>query len=332
MSAYRVFDLFCGTGGFSKGFENDGRFAVAFGIDSLRVAADTFRLNHPGAFAVAGDIRAIPPAEIANRLAVGRGEVDVIIGGPPCQGFSSIRPHRSSNSEDARNSLFHDFAAYVDFFRPPVFVLENVIGLATFGDGRTIEAMQERFGALGYTTDWRILNAAHFGIPQKRERLVMLGAERGLPLSFPTSTHFCNLDTIGHRDKQRLLVPDLFTVGSAPLAPAVTVADAIDDLPPIRSGERTIAYGRPPRTAYQTARRQRSHHLMLHDSTAHSARMLEIIRHSGPNISHIPPTSSRAVSVPATRASPGMNHPSPLPLTSSTLHPTAASIPRWTAP
>lgn len=288
MNSYRVLDLFCGTGGFSKGFEHEGNYQVVFGIDLLKAAADTFRLNHPDALTICGDIRDVAPEKVSDRMDLRRGEIDVIIGGPPCQGFSSIRPHRSSSREDVRNSLFNEFITYVDYFRPPLFVLENVVGLATFDLGQPLELMQEGFKKLGYVTDWRILNAAHYGVPQKRERLILLGAEPGLRPSFPTPSHFCTLDTIGFREKQRMLIPDLFTVGAAPLRPAVTVAEAIDDLPLVMSGETAVEYTDRPFTSYQADRRARSDKLTLHSSTAHSQRMLEIIQHSGPNISSIP--------------------------------------------
>lgn len=291
MRAFRVMDLFCGTGGFSKGFENEGHFEVVFGIDLLRVAIETFRLNHPNALGVASDIRSIQPPKVSHWLDIRCGDIDVIIGGPPCQGFSSIRPHRSSSAEDPRNSLFQNFATYVAYFRPKVFVLENVVGLATYGNGDTLDRMQETLERFGYSVDWRIINAAHFGVPQKRERLIMLGAEPGIDLSFPDPTHECYSDTIGIREKKRMLLPrrrTLFDVDTPVLRPAITVADAIGDLPCLESGHATHAYTRPPQTEYQRERRARCTALTLHTSTAHTPKMLEIIRHSGPNISSIP--------------------------------------------
>ncbi|HEX5504450.1 MAG TPA: DNA cytosine methyltransferase [Thermomicrobiales bacterium] len=291
MGTLRALDLFCGTGGFSKGFEDEGHFQVAFGLDLLPVAIRTFRLNHPAALAGAGDIRAVRPADVAARLGARPGDVDVIIGGPPCQGFSSIRPHRSAAHDDRRNALFKDFAVYVDYFRPHMFVMENVVGLVTHDRGRTLAAIEEIFAGLGYDTDWRIVNAAHFGIPQKRERLIMLGAERGTPLSFPTPTHAFRGDTIGLQDRRRMLLPaprTLFNQRAPLLPPAITVAEAIDDLPAIGSGERADAYTTPARTPYQEARRAGSLALTWHASTAHTPKMLEIIRHAGPNISCIP--------------------------------------------
>ena len=287
----KVLDLFCGTGGFSKGFEDSeqGDFKVVFGIDLLPSSVETFKLNHKQAFGVSGDIRRYKKAEVAEKIKVGRGDISVIVGGPPCQGFSSIRPFRSVNDDDPRNSLFEEFAAYVNFFRPKVFVFENVTGLATHKNGDTITAMQECFKNLGYECDWRLLNAAHYGVPQKRERLIMIGMESGGKVSFPEPTHFFDGATIGFKDKRKVVSTtngNLFN-DSNPLL-AVTVMDAISDLPTIASGEGIAQYIYPPKNDYQVQRRKDTQTLKLHSSTVHTAKMLEIIKHAGKNIDCIP--------------------------------------------
>lgn len=291
----KMMDLFCGTGGFSKGFEHAGAFEVIYGVDVLDIAVQTFRLNHPSAVGVSGDIRAVRLNEVKQLTGAKRGEVACIVGGPPCQGFSSIRPFRSSEEDDPRNSLFEEFAAHLNFFRPPVFVMENVVGLATYKGGDTIEQIQQTFADLGYETDWRILNAAHFGVPQKRERLVLIGAQSGIPLLFPEPTHAGQFRTIGIRDKKRRLAPaeaqepTLFDEDlTAKLPPAVTVMEAIGDLPPVKAGESVTEYGDVPSNDYQAARRRNSLELEWHIATAHTDKMLEIIRHAGSNIDSIP--------------------------------------------
>lgn len=197
--------------------------------------------------------------------------------------------------DDPRNSLFEEFAAYVDYFRPKVFVMENVVGLATHNQGTTIEQMQECFDELGYTSDWRILNAAHFGVPQKRERLVMIGAQRGAQPRFPSPTHAGEFKTIGVRDPARRLAPPaptrtpgLFESGEPKLPSALTAMEAIGDLPPVAAGEAAARYDRQPQNDYQAARRRHARRLELHMATNHSERMLEIIRHSGSNIRSVP--------------------------------------------
>jgi DNA (cytosine-5)-methyltransferase 1 len=292
---FKVIDLFCGTGGFSKGFENTGQFEVVHGIDILPIATETFRANHPDAFVVAGDIRKVRRAAVSEATGLKRGDVDVIIGGPPCQGFSSIRPFRSSTDDDPRNSLFEEFASYVNFFRPKVLVLENVVGLATYEHGATIDRIVETFQSLGYDCDWRIVNAANFGVPQRRERLILLGVERGGVIDFPKITHATSSKTIGHKNIERMHgriasgATLLDVDGLASLPPAVTVREAIDDLPVVHNGGSANRYSKPARTAFQVARRENAgEELTLHSSTRHTDKMMEIIRHSGDNINSIP--------------------------------------------
>lgn len=287
----KVLDLFCGTGGFSKGFENFDQcdFEVIYGIDLLPTSVETFKLNHKRAFGISGDIRRYKKTEVAEKIKVNRGDVSVIVGGPPCQGFSSIRPFRSVNDDDPRNSLFEEFASYINFFRPKIFILENVTGLATHKNGGTISAMQECFKNLGYECDWRLLNAAHYGVPQKRERLIMIGAEKGGKVNFPEPTHFFDGSTIGFRDRKKVIsVTKQNSLDEDNLLPVVTVMDAISDLPKIASGESIDRYNCAPNNEYQAQRRKETKNLQLHSSTVHGEKMLEIIRHAGKNISCIP--------------------------------------------
>ncbi len=290
----RLFDLFCGTGGFSNGFEqaDSASFETILGVDVLPIAIETFRRNHPQAKAICGDIRQIKLAALADELQLKKGDLDVVIGGPPCQGFSSIRPFRSSNDDDPRNSLFEQFANFVNFFRPKALVMENVVGLATFNGGETIQQIQECFSRLGYGCEWKIVNAANFGVPQKRERLILIGVQKGAAVNFPVPTHITRGATIGFRDRSRMLTvpePDLFSTPPIPkLRPAVTVLDAVDDLPEIEAGEVAMAYSKKPRHYFQRERRRGAKSLTLHNATAHTPKMMEIIRHSGKNISAIP--------------------------------------------
>ncbi|KNH13794.1 cytosine methyltransferase [Vibrio lentus] len=288
----KVFDLFCGTGGFTKGFENSNRvdFDVRFGIDILDTSVETFKLNHAHAIGLSKDIRQVRRYEVEEMTGIKRGELDVLVGGPPCQGFSSIRPFRSTNDDDPRNSLFEEYASFVNYFRPKTFILENVVGLATHKKGDTLSVMQECFHQIGYDTDWKLLNAAHFGVPQKRERFVMVGVERGAKIVFPKPTHSYKGSTIGYKDKSRILTPEPYDLLSenVTLPNAVSAMDAIDDLPPIASGETATNYTSEPRTEYQLARRKEHTELSLHIATKHSDKMMEIIKHSGKNIHCIP--------------------------------------------
>lgn len=288
----QVLDLFCGTGGFSKGFESSNKsikFNVVFGIDLLKPSVETFKLNHKNALGLCRDIRNVRKSEIAATLKIKKNDVGVIVGGPPCQGFSSIRPFRSSNDDDPRNTLFEEYASFVNFFRPKCFVLENVVGIATHKKGKTVEIMQQCFHDIGYYSDWKLLNSAHFGVPQKRERFIMIGVERGGTIAFPEPTHHYNGATIGYKDRSKIIVPEEYGLFNRKELPqAITVMEAIDDLPAIESGQNAIEYTSPSKTKYQKERRKGNKELKLHIATKHTDKMIEIIKHSGKNINCIP--------------------------------------------
>jgi DNA (cytosine-5)-methyltransferase 1 len=274
----KVADLFCGTGGFSHGFEQTGSFEVVLGIDIRNSSIDTFSANHPSALAICEDIHLIGVREIADRLGIESGGMDVIVGGPPCQGFSSIRPYRSIVENDLRNNLFEQLVIYVNFFRPRFVVFENVVGLLHHKKGRTISAIRDAIQELGYAVDVKVLNAVQYGVPQKRERVVLLARLGKHKPQFPSPTH----DYVGRQLKggaQRS--PSMF---SDDLLPAVTVADAIYDLPAVRAGESASHYRSDVEpTPFSKARRKNLRSVTLHSATRHTPRMLEIIRHAGTN-------------------------------------------------
>jgi DNA (cytosine-5)-methyltransferase 1 len=278
---YKIIDLFCGTGGFSQGFVNyQKKFEVVYAVDIDPVVSATARANHQKAIVDVKDIQKINHSIIKTKIKTK--EVDVIIGGPPCQGFSSLRPNRSSTMEDERNNLYTSFATFVDNFKPEVVVLENVVGLITHNSGTTLENVLLKFESLGYKVDWRILNAASYGVPQKRERFIMIASlKRGI-INFPTPTHFFSGRVIGHKDKKRQLLAD----DASPQA--LSVNDAIGDLPELKSGQSIYKYSIKPQNEYQKARRVGSDILTLHTAAHHSEKMLKVIRHAGSSINSIP--------------------------------------------
>lgn len=284
-----IMDLFCGTGGFSYGFTKfSPEFETVCAIDILEAPAKTAQLNHPNSIVINQDIRTLKPSEVATLLEKENKKVDIIVGGPPCQGFSSIRPFRSENDDDPRNSLFEQYALFVNYFQPKVFVLENVVGLTTHKQGNTIELMEQCFIDIGYEVDWKIVNAANFGVPQKRERLIMIGVQKGLTINFPKPTHYFEGKTIGYKYKTKILISEADLFSMETLSPAITVLEAISDLPPIESGKTATEYTIEPLNDYQTKRRFGADKLELHSATNHSPKMLEIISYAGSNINCIP--------------------------------------------
>jgi len=281
MKTYKIIDLFCGTGGFSHGFVDYGhKFEVVAAVDNNKDACLTAGANHKGCYVVHDDIRHVRPSTIQKHLK--QAKVDVIIGGPPCQGFSSLRPFRSGKEDDPRNSLFEQFALYVNYFSPKYFVLENVVGLLTHKNGKTLYAIEECFGTMNYSTDWRVLNAANYGVPQKRERFIMIGVKGKRRVSFPKPTHSFTGRGIGYRDRNKMVM------GEKGLKNAVTVMDALSDLPELSSGEQRGEYATKPQNDYQGARRRGSQRLSLHVAANHSPQLLKIMQHAGANINNVP--------------------------------------------
>jgi DNA (cytosine-5)-methyltransferase 1 len=297
MNKHNVLDLFCGTSGFSHGFiKRSESFGLICAIDILRVATQTAQENNPNTCVICQDIKQIKPSSLKTKLR--NQPIDVIIGGPPCQGFSSLRPFRSSKDEDPRNTLFENYALFVNYFRPKIFVMENVVGLLTHNNGNTLNEIQDCFQKMHYETDWRILNAASYGVPQKRERFILIGVQSGAKIIFPKPTHSFSGRIVGYKDNQRIIrssiegdLGPLFKHSSnsnQTLSPAITVMGAIGDLPPLNSGESINKYLHPPSNAYQQLRRGEATMLTLHEAANHSLKTLEIIKHSGSNINSIP--------------------------------------------
>jgi DNA (cytosine-5)-methyltransferase 1 len=278
----RVLDLFCGSGGFSFGFEQTGAFAVTGAIDLMPDRTETFVENHPYAAVLQGDIRSFSAAKL-EELA---GGVDILIGGPPCQGVSSIRPFRQLNDEDPRNNLMEVFARSVAQIRPRWFVMENVVGLVSHNKGRLLPELRARLEDEGYGVDLRIVNMALFGLPQNRERCVMIGNLEGRRFEWPNATHFSHHRSMAGGRVPRIHADPLFQ----DLDPAVSVMEAIHDLPPVRSGEKATTYLRDVEpTEYELAARDGAPEVLaLHQATNHSHKMMEIIRHAGSSRAALP--------------------------------------------
>lgn len=192
-------DLFCGCGGFTLGMQRAG-FRVLAAIDSNAEAVSTLRANlvqqpHPGLLpvehALECDLTSFPPQEVA--ALIGTDQVDVIVGGPPCQGFSTVRQRDGANSgprlkDDPRRHLYREFLRYVAFFQPKVFVMENVLGLRTAAGGEYFTRVQKESRALGYRVHGQIEDAWELGVPQRRRRQLIIGVRDDLPGYFLSQT------------------------------------------------------------------------------------------------------------------------------------------------
>jgi DNA (cytosine-5)-methyltransferase 1 len=182
-------DLFSGAGGLSEGFIMAG-FHVAATVEKNRFATETQRYNHTRwkqyRTKVFNDDLCNTGSVISKLRAEGVESTDVVIGGPPCQGFSRSNM-RTRNRDNPGNKLFQQFVSIVDAYKPKVVVLENVADLASFDHGGVADEIISAFRSVGYAVEVAVLNAVNFGVPQKRKRIFFIAAYGGIPIEFPES-------------------------------------------------------------------------------------------------------------------------------------------------
>lgn len=180
-------DLFSGAGGISQGFKKAG-FQIVQAVECDPHAAKTYQRNHPETDLIELPIEKVDPAQCMMRLGIRPGDLTVLIGGPPCQGFSESN-RRTRTLDNPRNHLYKEFVRFLAAFQPAWFVMENVAGLKTLAKASLLKQIIRKCRNLGYVVEWSVLNAAEYGVPQIRKRLFIVGNRLGLPFEFPASTY-----------------------------------------------------------------------------------------------------------------------------------------------
>jgi DNA (cytosine-5)-methyltransferase 1 len=247
MNNLKVLDLFSGCGGLSKGFQDDG-YHVSAGIDFDPIALKTFELNHPGSRIFCEDMGTIDVKKFLKASQLGK--IDVIVGGPPCQGFS-ISGKR--DIDDPRNGYYRSYFNFVNLLSPKAFVLENVPNLISMSKGAYKEQILELFESIGYTVTYQVLLASNYGVPQNRKRVFFVGTKnKKNTFTFPQATH-------GEHGKA-----------------IITTKDAISDLPDLNLTDGS-KYLYKPMTNYQKLIRQNSSGVFNHQLTEHSDQTVKII-------------------------------------------------------
>ncbi len=203
-------DLFCGSGGLTLGFKHAG-FTTIAANDNFSAACETYRFNNPEVALIEGDIT-LPPIRAALFEAIKNTSIDIVMGGPPCQGFSYAGKRMI---DDPRNFLYKEFVSVVASVNPSLVVFENVEGILTSNKGQTILDIIEDFAAIGYTIHAKKLHTVHYGVPQKRKRVILLGVKKDLALD--PEALFPKEDTLDETSQ-------------------VTVREALGDLPPLEAG------------------------------------------------------------------------------------------------
>lgn len=250
-SKLTMIDLFCGAGGFAVGASWAG-FQSIVGVDYLEPAMETWSTNHPSSLGCLGDIKLLDANELKQKLKnKGVTRINLITGGVPCQGFS--RANRKHTDHDERNFLFKEYMRFVAAFEPDYIILENVSGMRSTAGGAFEKAIKESMEELGYSVNVRLLNAADYGVPQERHRLLFVGVRRDVGLAdeyiFPEGDF---------RGKHR------------------TVRDAISDLPYLDNDETKTSYEVKPTSDFQKLMRGQSKEIRV-------ARTKELFNHTAPN-------------------------------------------------
>jgi DNA (cytosine-5)-methyltransferase 1 len=219
-------DLFCGAGGLSEGFRQAG-YRVLAGNDLFEAAGETFAKTHADAKFFGKPIGDLTARELLAETGLTKGQLDVLVGGPPCQAYSVYNHQRGLHDE--RANLFREYLRIVEELMPKWVVMENVTGITSIGGGTVVNAIREEFEKLGYRIEHRILKAENFGVPQERRRIFFVGTRTKAPIIFPTESH----DGIA--------------------TPFTTIWEAIGDLPKVGNGEDPglVEYVHEPTCWYQ---------------------------------------------------------------------------------
>jgi DNA (cytosine-5)-methyltransferase 1 len=278
----KMIDLFSGAGGLSEGLREAG-FHGLYANEIKRRYSETYALNHPDTIIDQRDIRVVDAKLVREQLGIKRGELSLIAGGPPCQGFSINAPVRSN--EDARNHLFREFLRFVDEFYPRAVLIENVPGLVSFEGGTTLQAILTTLEKHGYQSDVRILYAPHYGVPQTRWRTIIIGLREGQSINhaFPEPVYEAPIRvnfTSCFEGRNIVALPS-----KVELPQFISVKDAIDDLPELINGEAGAEikkYRMQPMNAFQQAMRAGSTGVVNHEASRLSKVNLE-------RLAYIPP-------------------------------------------
>ena len=239
-----VIDLFCGCGGLSYGFEKAG-YNILLGIDNDKMALKTFEYNHHNSKSICGDITQIGYKEI--KKVIGNKKIDVIIGGPPCQGMSLSGPRQF---DDPRNKLYLSYIRLVNEIRPKAFVIENVPGLISLFGGQIKENIITKFSQMGYDIKYKIVCSADYGVPQMRKRVIFVGVKGKNDFVYP-------------KENKNY----------------VTCEMALSDLPSLVDtiGEEHMDYVKQPQNNYQKLMRFNSFEVLNHIAANHSEKVKHII-------------------------------------------------------
>lgn len=212
MKQYKVLDLFAGVGGLSYGFAHNENFQILAANEIEHDISVAYTLNHPSVNMMNCSIDRLTPKMLQR--ASGGQKIDIVVGGPPCQSYSTL----GKRQMDGRANLFMEYKRVLQILKPTAFIFENVSGLLSMDRGRLFPLIQDEFKSLGYDLKFQVLDAVNYGVPQHRDRVILVGFKGKNNFEYPAPTH------------------------GPGLKPYVTLKDALGDLPPIKSAESADNY------------------------------------------------------------------------------------------
>lgn len=257
----KVIDLFSGVGGLSYGFAHDDNFEIVAANEILPNMAKAYSLNHPTAKVYAEDIKDFSADKVEKDLGIKASEIDIIVGGPPCQAYSTVGKRLI---DDPRGKLFQEYYRVLKEFNPKLFLFENVKGLLSMQDGELLKTIISLFESLGYKVKYKLLNAADYGAPQIRERVIIIGSKLKTEFEYPEPTHY-NPENENNLFKNSL-------------KPYLTLEEAISDLPFIKTNEESFEYANEPQNEFQSLMRKNApEKLMDHSSPKNNDKLVKIM-------------------------------------------------------
>jgi len=259
MSKYTVLDLFAGAGGLSYGFAKDNDFKILAANEIEFDMSKTYSLNHPEVKIYNCDIKEFGLENLNRDFGIEKRDIDLIIGGPPCQAYSTVGKRLLN---DPRGQLFQEYYRVLKELEPKAFIFENVKGLLSMSRGELFKTIVKLFKSLNYTVYYKVLNSADYGVPQIRERVIIIGTKLENEYFFPNPTH--------NNDGNNLFETEI--------SPYLTLAEAISDLPFIKSGEEGFEYATPPQNDFQKIMRKNApKKLMDHSAPKNNEKLVKIM-------------------------------------------------------
>lgn len=249
MGKYNIVDLFAGVGGLSYGFSQLDEFNIVMANEIEKDISKAYSLNHPGVNMINCDINDL--TEDVIKEAIADQIIDIVVGGPPCQSYSTL----GKRQMDDRANLFMQYKRILSIIKPRAFVFENVTGILSMDGGKLFKNVQREFAELGYELKFQVLNALDYGVPQVRERVILVGFLGENKFEYPVPTH-----------------------GDGKL-PYITLREAIGDLPVIGSGESNNSYMTDPTNDFlRFVRKDGSTVATEHSAPKNGAHLIKIMQ------------------------------------------------------